>query len=59
MGIDGTEHMTDGLSFEIPILPDMYGTTPLDICLGINTHRVADSRVFYVDADVESEIRSS
>lgn len=37
----------------------MYGTTPLDICLGINTHRKADSRVFYVDEEVEKEIRES
>ena len=27
--------MEDGCTFEVPILPDIYGLTPLDICLGI------------------------
>ena len=38
------QHRTDvlltgadnGCSFEIPILPDKYGDTPLDICMGID-----------------------
>ena len=26
---------TDGCEFEVPILPNIYGQTPLDICLGL------------------------
>ena len=26
----------DGTSFEVPILPNMYGENPLEICLGIS-----------------------
>ena len=28
----------EGTNFEIPILPDMYGLTALDVCLGITKH---------------------
>ena len=39
------------IQFEIPILPDMYGITPLDICLGINKHRAADKKIFWRASD--------
>ena len=29
----------DGCIFEVPILPDIYGKTPLEICLGIDNKR--------------------
>ena len=29
----------DGCSFEIPILPDLYGMTPLDYCLGLKQRK--------------------
>jgi len=35
MDITGDEYMENGVHFEIPILPDMYGATPLDMCLGL------------------------
>ena len=28
----------EGTNFEIPILPDMYGVTALDVCLGIRNN---------------------
>ena len=40
-------------------MPDMYGITPLDICLGISTHREADKEIFRRDESAESEIFAS
>lgn len=37
----------------------MYGTTPLDICLAINTQRKADRVVFFIDKENESVIRAT
>ena len=36
----------DGTNFEIPILPDMYGETALDVCLGITKTRKQQHNVF-------------
>ena len=38
MGITGI----DECSFEIPILPDIYGKTVLDYCLGIDSEPISD-----------------
>lgn len=43
----------DGTPFEIPVLPDMYGSTPLDICLAISEHRNAEAIVFYPPEEEE------
>ena len=42
MELTGDSHLEEGTQFEIPILPDMYGVTPLDMCLGINRHTFAE-----------------
>ena len=31
----------ENITFEVPILPDRYGLTPIDLCLGIR--RLVDS----------------
>ena len=54
LGTEGIEH-----SFEIPILPDMYGITPLDICLGINKHRAADQNIFWRTEDSVNLVKST
>ena len=46
MWITGDEDQVDGVSLEIPILPDMYGATPLDLCLGKTKKRKADELIF-------------
>ena len=46
VGVDPLE-FPEGTPFEIPVLPDMYGSTPLDICLAISIHGNADALVFY------------
>ena len=43
MGLTGAGGET---TFEIPILPDQFGTTPLDICLSSSRRRVAERLVF-------------
>lgn len=37
----GTEEFADqgGHTFELPILPDIFGHTPLDLCMGVSTQR--------------------
>ena len=37
----------EGVSFEIPILPDMYGYNPLDICLGITQQEKEFKNIFF------------
>ena len=44
----------EGISFEIPILPDIYGSTPLDICLEINKLR-EDEEDIYIFKDRSSD----
>lgn len=42
----------EGISIEIPVLPDFYGATPLDMCLGINNLRESELWVYtYKDRD--------
>ena len=43
---------------EIPILPDMYGQTPLDMCLGINKHRRNEDKI-YEKRELKTEETSS
>ena len=57
MEINGAQGETT--KFEIPILPDMYGTTPLDICLAINKQRDADRLVFSKNEDEMNAITAS
>lgn len=59
LGLEGEHGISRQL--EIPILPDMHGTTPLDICLAINTHRKADKIVFiqHTDSDIMDEIKAT
>ena len=45
MGINGCED--EGCDFEIPLLPDMYGATALDICLSIDLESKESSGIFY------------
>ena len=54
----------DGCSFEVPILPDIYGNTPLDICLGIvNRSRKGDKsksgKIFKTDKDNQDDITAT
>ena len=44
------------IKLEIPILPDMYGTTPLDISLAISIQRKTDKHVFYSADDSLKEV---
>ena len=44
------------IKLEIPILPDMYGTTPLDISLAISIQRKTDENVFYSADDSLKEV---
>ena len=42
LGITGIEEC----NFEIPILPDIYGTTPLDLCLFDSNNQQTDNNIF-------------
>ena len=44
--------MEEGTVFEIPILPDIYGQTPLDMCLGINLRR-GNERLVYLEKTMD------
>ena len=37
----------------------MYGTTPLDICLGVTKFRKADLKIFRVDESAADEVQAS
>jgi len=40
------EKVNKAVSFEIPILQDLYGQTPLDVCLGIRKLRAQEKQFF-------------
>ena len=53
LDLTGDQHLEEGTVFEIPILPDIYGQTPLDMCLGINQHRENEKLIYlFKDQDL-------
>ena len=40
------DYSEDGVTLEIPIIPDMYGADPLEICLRLNNKRDVESAIF-------------
>ena len=55
MDITGDKYLEDGISLEIPILPDMNGANPLDICLGIHKYTFNEEDKVYRIKNLQSE----
>ena len=49
LGLVGHDNSQEQKCLEIPILPDMYGADPIEICFGQNKKREAGLFVFYED----------
>ena len=55
MDLTGDNYFEEGIPFEIPILPDMYGATPLEMCLGINKHSFVEEENVYFFKERKAE----
>ena len=49
----------EGYSFEIPILPDMYGSNPLEMTLAIYKQRAEDQKVFFHNENVKEIVKKT
>ena len=49
----------EGCDFEIPLLPDMYGATALDICLGIDLSSKDGKHIFHQNEAFQKLIQGS
>ena len=43
----GDDNHEEGVTLEIPILPDMYGADPIEICLMLNKKGEEDEKIFF------------
>lgn len=50
---------TEEVSLEIPILPDVYGFTPIDICLGIVEHNDKQNLEIFKELEEDEKLASS
>ena len=54
-----TGQSEEGNSFEIPILPDLYGANPLEMTLAIFHHRAEGKKIFLHDDNVKKLIKKT